>query len=361
MKVISVIGVRGFPGVQGGVEMHCENIYTRMHKNYRLRIYRRRPYLTEVSARKFKNTEYVDLPSTRIKGLEAVIHSFFAAIHIIFHRPDAVHIHNIGPGMFAPLIKMFRIPIILTYHSPNYEHKKWGRLSRAILKLSEKISLSCASKVIFVNSFQREKLGEKVLAKSVFIPNGINKTKIGRSTGSLRTLGIESRDFILSVGRLTPEKGFEYLVEAVNKLDEVKHLVIAGASDHDNSYFKMLKQLDWNDKVIFTGFTQGEDLRQLYSHARLYVLSSVNEGFPLVLLEAMSYQLPLVVTDIPATHLIQLPEDNYVEVANSDALAEGISNALKKDFQLQHYDLKDYNWDSIAKQTLDVYRQVLEK
>ena len=110
------------------------------------------------------------------------------------------------------------------------------------------------------------------------------------------------------MGRLTPEKGFEYLVEAVNKLDEVKHLVIAGASDHDTSYFKMLKQLDWNEKVIFTGFTQGEDLRQLYSHARLYVLSSVNEGFPLVLLEAMSYQLPLVVTDIqPHTSLSYLP------------------------------------------------------
>ena len=131
-------------------------------------------------------------------------------------------------------------------------------------------------------------------------------------------------------------------------------------SDHDNSYFKELKQLDWNDKVIFTGFTQGEDLRQLYSHARLYVLSSVNEGFPLVLLEAMSYQLPLVVTDIPASHLIKLPEDNYVEVANSDALAEGIKNALTKDFELQHYDLREYNWDSIAKQTLDVYKQVLK-
>ena len=140
----------------------------------------------------------------------------------------------------------------------------------------------------------------------------------------------------------------------------MEHLVIAGASDHDNSYFKELKQLDWNDKVIFTGFTQGEDLRQLYSHARLYVLSSVNEGFPLVLLEAMSYQLPLVVTDIPATHLITLPEDNYVEVANSDALAAGISNALKKEFKLQHYDLSTYNWDSIAKQTLDVYRQVVK-
>ena len=347
MKTISVIGVRGFPGVQGGVEMHCENIYSRIHKHYRLRIYRRRPYLTEVSARKFKNTEYVDLPSTRIKGLEAVIHTLLACIHIIFHRPDAVHIHNIGPGMFAPLIKLCGIPIILTYHSPNYEHKKWGRLSRAILKLSEKISLSCASTIIFVNSFQREKLGEKV-------------TKIGRSTGLLRRLEIEHRNFILSVGRLTPEKGFEFLVEAVNKLDEVEHLVIAGASDHDNSYFKQLKQLDWNDKVIFTGYTQGEDLRQLYSHARLYVLSSVNEGFPLVLLEAMSYQLPLVVSDIPATHLIELPDDNYVEPANSDALAEGIKQALSKDFELQHYDLSSYNWDTIAKQTVEVYKQVIK-
>lgn len=360
MKTISVIGVRGFPGVQGGVEMHCENIYTRMQSSCKLRIYRRKPFLTEVSARKYKNIEYVDLPSTRIKGLEAVIHTFLAAIHIVFHRPDAVHIHNIGPGMFAPIIKLFGIPIILTYHSPNYEHTKWGVISRAILKLSEKISLRCASKIIFVNSFQREKLGAKVMAKSVFIPNGINKTKIGRSMGSLRTLEIESRNYILSVGRLTPEKGFEYLVEAVNKLDEVKHLVIVGTSDHDTSYFKRLKQLDVNEKVIFTGYTQGEDLRQLYSHARLYVLSSVNEGFPLVLLEAMGYRLPLVVSDIPATHLIELPDDNYVKAANSDALAQGIRRALKKEFKLENYDLSSYNWDNIAQQTLEVYKQVLE-
>jgi len=74
----------------------------------------------------------------------------------------------------------------------------------------------------------------------------------------------------------------------------------------------------------------------------------------------MSYQLPLVVTDIPATHLIELPNDNYVKVANSDALANGISNALKKEFKLQQYDLSNYNWDNIAKQTLDVYKEVLE-
>ncbi len=361
MKTISVIGERGFPGVQGGVEMHCENIYTRMHSSYKLRIYRRRPYLTEVSARKFKDIEYVDLPSTRIKGLEAVIHTFLATIHILFHRPDAVHIHNIGPGMFAPLIKLFGIPIVLTYHSPNYEHSKWSRFSRSILKFSEKISISCASHIIFVNSFQMAKFSDKVKAKSTFIPNGIDATKIGRSMGLIRRLNLESRNFILSVGRLTPEKGFEFLVEAVNKLDGDLHLVIAGASDHDTSYFKRLKQLDVNNKVIFTGFTQGEDLRQLYSHARLYVLSSVNEGFPLVLLEAMSYKLPLVVSDIPATHLIELPCDNYVEVANSDALATGISNALKKDFELQHYDLSNYNWNKIAQQTLEVYKQVLEK
>ena len=139
----------------------------------------------------------------------------------------------------------------------------------------------------------------------------------------------------------------------------MQHLVIAGASDHDTNYFKRLKQLDVNDKVIFTGYIQGEDLRQLYSHARLYVLSSVNEGFPLVLLEAMSYQLPLVVTDIPATHIIELPGDNYVDPASSDSLAAGIDKALKKEFQLQHYDLSSYNWNSIARKTLDVLDQLL--
>ena len=171
MKTIAVIGTRGFPGIQGGVEAHGYHLYTHM-RDVRVRVYRRRAYLTEQSAQTFPNIEYIDLPSTRIKGFEAVWHTLLAVLHIVFHRPDVVHIHNIGPGMFAPLIRLMGLPVVLTYHSPNYEHDKWSAPARWLLRQCEKLSLRFSNRVIFVNKYQMEKCG--ALDKSVFIPNGID-------------------------------------------------------------------------------------------------------------------------------------------------------------------------------------------
>lgn len=357
MTTIAVIGIRGFPGVQGGVEIHSENLYPIM-PDVRIRVYRRKPYLTSQSAATYPNIEYVDLPSTRIKGFEAVLHTFLCVLHIIFHRPDLVHVHNIGPGMFAPLLRLFGLKTVMTYHSPNYEHKKWGFIARCILRMSEFLSLNFVNRVIFVNKFQMEKYSKRVLNKSVYIPNGINHCIPSSSTSFLDEIGVETHGYVLAVGRITPEKGFEHLIRAVNASSAVKHLVIAGACDHDSHYFEMLKQLDINHKTIFTGFTFGENLNQLYSHARLYVLSSVNEGFPLVLLEAMNHGLPIVASDLPATHLINLPPDSYVEKANPEALAEKISNSLNKPFAPVSYNLTPFNWQTIASRTLDVFKSI---
>ena len=133
MKTIAVIGTRGFPGIQGGVESHSYHLYTHM-QDVSVRLYRRRAYLTELSAQSFPNIEYIDLPSTRIKGFEAVWHTLLSVLHIMFHRPDAVHIHNIGPGMFAPLLRLMGLRVVLTYHSPNYEHDKWNGPARWLLR-----------------------------------------------------------------------------------------------------------------------------------------------------------------------------------------------------------------------------------
>lgn len=351
MKTIAVIGIRGFPGIQGGVEMHSENLYPLM-QNVNIRVYRRKPYLTDLSHKHFSNIEFIDLPSTRIKGFEAVFHTLLCVIHILFHRPDYVHIHNIGPGMFAPILRIAGIKTAMTFHSPNYEHKKWGFVARNILRLSEFLSLNSVNKVIFVNKFQMAKYSARIQQKSIFIPNGIIATEPTKATSFVEQIGVKPKDYILAVGRLTPEKGFEHLVEAVNQLDEINHLVIAGACDHDENYFNQLKALDRNNKVVFTGFTFGDNLAQLYSHARMFVLSSVNEGFPLVLLEAMNYSLPIVATDIPATHLIELPAASYVEKANPKSLALGIQRMLKEPADKFHYDLSEYNWQSIAEQTI---------
>ena len=352
MKTVAVIGTRGFPGIQGGVEAHSYHLYTRMSDMY-VRLYRRRAYLTAQSAQTFPNIEYIDLPSTRVKGFEAVWHTLLSVLHILFHRPDVVHIHNIGPGMFAPLLRLFGLPVVLTYHSPNYEHAKWSAPARWLLRQCEKLSLRFSNRVIFVNKHQMEKCG--ALEKSVFIPNGIDPVTRSEGTSFLQRHGILKGEYLLAVGRLTPEKGLQYLVEAANRLPQVTQVVIAGASDHDDSYRKLLEQLDTGKKVICTGFTTGDDLNQLYSHARAFVLPSVNEGFPMVLLEAMAHGLPIVCSDIPGTRQVELPERDYFAVGDADALAATLSRLLANPDERCQYDLSAYNWDDIARQVIEQY------
>ena len=354
MKTIAVIGTRGFPGIQGGVEVHSYHLYTRM-EDARIRLYRRRAYLTEQSSRTFPNIEYIDLPSTRVKGFEAVWHTLLSVGHILFHRPDVVHIHNIGPGMFAPLLRLAGLPVVLTYHSPNYEHAKWSAPVRWLLRQCERLSLRFSNRVIFVNKYQMEKCG--ALDKSVFIPNAeldLPDEFVEPCTASFAfSLALLSKFLPICASALKPAPSM-MTINAINALKIIVFFI--GASDHDDTYRKRLEALDTGHKVIFTGFTTGEDLRQLYSHARALVLPSVNEGFPMVLLEAMAYGLPILCSDIPGTRQVNLPEQNYFAVADVASLTAALARLEDTPVEPHHYDLTPYNWDHIAALTRNQYQ-----
>lgn len=356
---ICVFGTRGFPNIQGGVEKHCEALYPLLAKDNEIIVFRRRPYVIN-KAVSYPNIRFIDLPSTTIKGFEAVLHSFLATIYTLFLRPDIVHIHNIGPAMFAPILKLFRQKVVLTYHSPNYEHKKWGWFSRHLLLMSERIALTCSDAVIFVNKFQMEKFDEKIRQKSYYVPNGIPQITNGMACDYIRTLGLVPDKYIVAVGRITPEKGFGYLIDAYKQLGHTDMcLVIAGGVEAESAYGKELRQQAEDANVVFAGFVQGERLEQLYNNARLYVLSSVNEGFPLVLLEAMSYGLDVLVSDIPATHLVELDEDDYFEKANIDDLTVKLKKKLAAPTTKRTYRLDEFDWQKIANKTGKIFCSLL--
>lgn len=358
---IAVIGLRGFPHVQGGTEVHCQHLYPRMKADgVMLRVYRRKPYLNEQALKaNYPNIRFIDLPSTRIKGVEAVLHTFLCVIHIAFHRrPVAVHIHNIGPGMFTPLLRLLGLRVVLTYHSPNYEHSKWGPAAKALLRASEWLALKWANKVVWVNRFQMMKTARAALHKSVYIPNGIEKPTPTDSTSFLDANGLSPKQYLLAVGRLTPEKGFEHLVAAAQLMRHPLTVAIAGGSDHGDDYRKKLLDLDKAGRVKLLGVADGKQLNQLYHNAAVFVLSSVNEGFPLVMLEAMSHSLPMVVSDIPATRLVALEEQCYVPPAQPQQLAEALDTMLDN---ISHtprmgYDLSQFDWDRIASTTAALYQ-----
>lgn len=352
---LAVIGIRGFPGVQGGVESHCEQLMPRLAAEMPVRVYRRKPFLGPHSDITFRGIDFKDFPSTRIKGFEALWHTFLCCMHLMAHPVTTVNIHNIGPGLFAPLLRLAGMKVVLTYHSPNYEHAKWGRISRWLLRVSERVALSCSNRIIFVSEVQRDKYSDKIRRKSVALPNGINPHTDNPDTGFLEKHGIVPREYVLAVGRLTPEKGFDKLIEAIQTTKRVTTLVIAGAADHKPQYLEHLRRLDRANRVIFPGFTTGRDLDQLYSNAQMYALSSNYEGFPMVLLEAMAHRLPIAATDIPAAHIIPLPAENYCRPADAASMAETIDRVADGPHRV-HYNLSGYDWDNIAARTADIYR-----
>ena len=125
---------------------------------------------------------------SKIPGFEAFYHSFLATIICLLKRPDIVHIHNIGPGFFIPILKLVGLKVILTYHSPNYEHVKWSAFTRFFLKFSEFFSAKYADKVIFVSMYQKEKLGNK--KNFIHINNGVNCPSPVKSDDYIQDLGL---------------------------------------------------------------------------------------------------------------------------------------------------------------------------
>jgi glycosyltransferase involved in cell wall biosynthesis len=260
--------------------------------------------------------------------------------------------------MFIPLLKLAGLKVVLTYHSPNYEHKKWSLFSRIFLKFSEYLSIRFSDRVIFVSFYQMEKLGKNL--KFIHINNGVQFPPLVRSENYIRGLGLRKQSYILAVGRLVEEKGFDLLINAYSKLFKRDlQLVIAGDADHETEYSRRVRELAAANGVIMPGYVKGTNLQELFTNARLFVLPSYNEGLPISILEAMSYRLPVLVSDIPANKQIALRENQFFTTGSEESLVDKLNQLLLSDFESILYDMDPYDWARIASQTQSVYEQII--
>jgi len=333
-------------------------LYSLLSHQFDITIFRRKAFVKKKEAdAKESLIRFIDIPSGRVKGLETLFHSFLCTIYCLAKRPDLIHIHNIGPGMFIPLLKLFNRKVVLTYHSPNYEHEKWGLLPKTALRISEYLSTQGADKIIFVNNDKKQSFPKRIQSKSVFIPNGVNIQQRSTDTQYIASLGLQPGKYLLTVGRITQEKGLDCLTNAflLHPLDGYK-LVIAGGVDYPSRYATFIKkQIQTHPTIIGTGYVEGENLRQLYSHAALFILASRNEGFPLVLLEAISYGLPVLASDIAPNLSLNLQPSDYFKVNDTTDLAQQIARKLFHPTPPYPYDLRPYTWKHIAERTADIF------
>ena len=158
-----------------------------------------------------------------------------------------------------------------------------------------------------------------------------------------------------------PEKGFHDLIEAYKKIDNEERLVLIGDADHESIYEENLKKDAINAGVILTGFKTGEELKVLFGNAKLFVMPSYHEGLPIALLEAMAYEVDVLVSNIPANLLVGLSNDDYFKVGDIDELKGKIQKKLSCSEVKSYKDIlkEKYNWDIIAKQTIQLYEELV--
>lgn len=138
------------------------------------------------------------------------------------------------------------------------------------------------------------------------------------------------------------------------ELNDVK-LVLAGDTDFEDDYSRGLKEMARKNGVVLTGFVKGRKLHSLLTNCMCYCLPSSHEGLPIALLEAMSYGVKVIVSDIPANLEVGLPQNDYFHVGNVDELAKKLKEVISREPQHIDYDMAKYDWDKIAKEVRGVY------
>ena len=355
---------------EGGVEIVVKELCTRMARaGHKVTCYNRSGH--HVSGAEYdRKTEYTGIrqrfvPTIEKKGLAAVSSSFFAALCSAFGRYDVVHIHAEGPAFFCWIPKMFGKRVIVTVHGIDWQREKWkSGFGSKFIRRGEKNAVKYADEIIVVSAGVQKYFEKTYGRKTRFIPNGVNRPEIQKPELITEKYGLTKDSYILFLGRLVPEKGLRYLIEAYKQTKTDKKMVIAGGSSDTDSFMKEIKELAKDDeRILFTGFVQGKMLDELYSNAYIYTLPSDLEGMPLSLLEAMSYGNCCLTSDIP--ECTEVVEDKALIFKKSDV--DDLRNCLQDacDHPEKVWELKKqatdficekYNWDDVVEETMKLYR-----
>lgn len=364
MKII-VTGTRGIPDIMGGVETHCEELFPRIVKRgFDVTVIRRTNYVKD-DLKEWNGVKLVNINSPKKKSFEAIIHTFRAINEAKRLGADILHIHAIGPALLVPYAKMLGMKVVFTHHGPDYDRDKWGFAAKTMLKLGERMGCMFADEVIVISDVIRNLIKRKYnrVNHVHLIYNGVSQPEICDYPEYFEELSIEKGKYILGMCRFVPEKNLHHLIEAYAKVKKQNpdmdiKLVLAGDTDFEDDYSRSLKEMARKNGVVLTGFIKGRKLHSLLTNCRCYCLPSSHEGLPIALLEAMSYGVKVIVSDIPANLEVGLDEDDYFHVGDVDALAVKLKNIIEQPLKHIDYDMGKYDWKMIADQMANIYNEM---
>lgn len=370
---IAMLGHKRIPSREGGIEIVVEELSTRMvQKGHNVTCYNRSGHHVsgaEYDSKKLKEYKGImlkNLPTINYKGLSAITSSFFGAIIASFGKYDVVHFHAEGPCAMLWFPKLLGKRCVATVHGLDHQRAKWGRLASTYIMMGEKCAVKLADEIIVLSEGVQKYFKDTYGRDTIFIPNGVNRPILREADLINKQFGLKKDNYILYLGRIVPEKGLRYLINAFKQLQTDKKLVIAGGSSDTDTFMSELKNMaEGDNRIIFTGFVQGQILDELYSNAYIYTLPSDLEGMPLSLLEAMSYGNCCLVSDIDECSSVVEDKAVTFQKSNVEDLVIKLQEICNNNKRVSEYKAiaseficKKYNWDDIVRLTLDVYSSI---
>nr|WP_297705712.1 glycosyltransferase family 4 protein [uncultured Butyrivibrio sp.] len=368
---IAMIGHKRIPSREGGVEIVVEELSTRLvQMGHSVTCYNRKgKNVADKNADKeahklksYKGIRIVNVPTPDKKALNAVVYSFIATIFALFGNYDVIHYHAEGPCAMLIIPHFFGIRTIATIHGLDWQRAKWGGFATRFLKFGESIAARYADEVIVLSTNVQQYFKDTYNRETIYIPNGVNKTEFREPDIIAKQFGLEKEKYILYLGRLVPEKGITYLLDAYSKVDTDIKLVIAGGGSHSDDYVKSIYEKAAKDpRVVMTGFVQGHLLAELFSNCYLYVLPSDIEGMPISLLEAMSYGRRCLTSDIPENVEACQEFANYFKKSDVEdlrkKLQESVTNpeVYQSSEEIMDYCYHRFDWNKVTGASARLY------
>lgn len=369
---IAVIGVKGLPAKQGGIEHCCEALYPRIVKQgHSVDLYARSSYVNKpwFSVYEYKKVRVICLPSLPLRGLDALTNSGFAAIVAALRGYDLVHFHALGPSLFSFIPRLLSsAKVIVTCHGLDWQRGKWGNFSSSIIHLGEKTAAKYAESIVVVSKALGNYFEKTYDIDPVYIPNGPSAyAESDPHFAYVKSSGLEVGKYLLFLGRLVPEKRPELLIKAFQRLNKSGwKLVLAGGDSDTTQYTEELHQLaDGNPDMVFAGELKGSRLAEMVRGAGLFILPSDLEGLPLSMLEAMREGVPVVASDIaPHQQLIGSDRGFLFKAGSIISCAMSLEQAMTQPKKLammarkaQEHIQANYDWEKITNDNLVVYLQ----
>jgi len=360
---IAILGTRGIPANYSGLEVCVEETGVRLaQQGHYVTVYCR-PRNQEQHPATYRGVHLVWLPAPRSKHGETIMHTLLSVLHVLLHcdRSTIVHLYGVGNAPFIVLLRLLGYRVVISVDGQDWRRAKWGRIASTYLRscagLAANLAAACIADSRVVEHFYRERWPQGHI---VYLPYGHTQEAPNASLGVFERLGIAPGEYLLFVGRLVPEKGVHYLLEAYRRLQTTKKLVIVGATQ-DPAYDTQLHALA-SEGVVFSGPLYGADVALLYQRAYLYIHPSDVDGTSHALLTALGSGRTVLVSDIPENLETMGGTGFSFHHGDVDDLTRQLERLLPQPQLLAQVGAaahqrveQHYNWDRITSTLLAIY------